>query len=185
MPLPTKPSPAVSVFTDGLLVHQWDLGTLSANLTNLYAYDLGGFRTNRPLVAARCTTQTFTTGGADQQIFWDTVDLNYDAMWSSSSTGQLTVNTAGVYRIYVQAAVLGALGNPMVAYICVNGTSTTNNAIGTMAPGSATTCNCDATVSLAVGATIYGFLFQSSGASQGANTQFGGCRIHALWISPQ
>lgn len=182
--MPTAPIPAVAVFADSAIVHQTALNTLGANLTNLYNYTMGGFRTQKPLVAARCTTQTFPNA-VDTQIFWDTVDLNYDNMWNSASTGALVVNTAGIYRIYVQAAHLGALGHPGVAYICINGTSTQNNAIGTMAPSSSTTTNCYATASLSVGSTIYGFLFQSTGVSQGANTQFGGCRIHAEWISPQ
>lgn len=183
--LPTAPVPAISTFTDGAAAHQVDLNTLTANLTNLYNYDLGGFRTNRPLAAVRCTTESFATG-SDTQITWDTVDLNYDSMWNSASTGQLTVNTAGIYRLYLQVAQNGALGFDENAFICVNGTSRQNNAVGTMNAGSGITLNCQATVSLAAGSTIYGFIFQNTGASQSVRTIYGGgCRLYAVWISPQ
>lgn len=183
--LPTAPIPPVATFVESTFAHQYDLNTLGANLTNLYNYKLGGFRTNRPLAAVRCTTQTFTNA-VDNQVLWDTVDLNYDNMWSASNTSLLTVNTAGIYRLYLQVAQNGGLGFGENAYLCVNGASTQNNSVGTMNSGSGLTLNCHATVSLATGSTIYGFIYQSTGASQSVRTIYGGgCRLAAMWISPQ
>lgn len=181
MPLPTKPTPVIPTWTTGLVVHQYDLNCLPAHETNLYNYTLGGFRTNKPLAAVRCTTQTFPNA-VDTPIVWDTVDLDYDNMWSS---GFLTVNTAGVWRIYLQGSQNGGVGHSEVVYICVNGTSTVNNAVGTMAPGSAITSTCHATVSLPAGSVIYGFLYQATGSPQTTQTTYGGTRMTAEWISPQ
>lgn len=183
MPLPTKPVPAVPTWTDGAVMHQYDLNCLPANQTNLYAYNLGGFRTNKPLAAVRCTTQTIPNA-VDTQVFWDTKDLDYDSMWSPSSTGQLTVNTAGIYRIYLQCSQSGPTA-VIVCYICINGTSTQNNSVGTMAPSTGLTVAATATVGLAAGSVIYGFFYQATGSSQLVLTTSGGTRLTAEWLGPQ
>lgn len=166
------------------MVNATGLNAVGSNLTNLYNYTLGGFRTLKPICAVRATTQTGITAGLDTQLIWDTVDINYDSMWSSGAQGLLTVNTPGVYRIALQGAHNGVSGWALSSYICINGTVPPSNAVGGIEVGTGTMAGCSAQVGLSIGAHIYGFLFQNTPSPVSVLTGYGGCRLVAEWISP-
>lgn len=177
------PIPAISSFTDGVVAHAVDLNSLGSNLTNLYNYTMGGFRTLKPACEVRLTNATFSVpNSTDTQISWDVADVNTDNMWSSPTPGQMTVQTAGTYFLYVQAVHTGAFST-FTTRLLVNGTTPSTNAVGSFS-GNANGGNISAVVALAVNATIYGFVSQSTGAAVNLATTFGGCRMAAIWLSP-
>lgn len=184
--MPT-PSPAIPTFHSDVMVDQTALNSVGSNLTNLYNYTMGGFRTLKPFTAVRATAGQTVAYNSDTKITWDTVDINNDAMWASGTNDHLIVQTAGVYWIQIQPAISATPGGcHMAAYICVNGTSTSSNAVGAADVGSAAMLPAVTLVGLSVGATIYGFVYQAqaSGLSTTLSSANGGCRLTAEWVSP-
>lgn len=181
--MPT-PSPAVPTFKTDVLVDQAALNAAGSNLTNLYNYTMGGFRTLKPITAVRCTSGQSVSGSVYTQITWNTVDFDYDGMWSSGAQSQLTVQTAGVYWIQLQAAISAAPGGTgMGAFIAINGTTVSSNSVGAANVGSASMLPAAALVGLSAGATIYGFVIDTLGSTTISSAN-GGCRLTASWVSP-
>lgn len=179
--MPT-PSPALPTFTSDVMVTAVGLNAVGSNLTNLYSYTMGGFRTLKPICAVRATTQTIPAGSG-QQLIWDTKDFDYDGMWNSGSTGLLTVQTAGVYRLHLNAGHNGPTGFTVAGYILINGTTISTNAVGSTNVGGSMV-PASALMGLAAGATIYGFIVQNTSGSVSPATTSGGCRLTAEWVSP-
>lgn len=179
----TAPTPAIPSFTDGVVVNAANLNAISSNLSNLYTYTQGGFRTSKPQCAVRLTNTTFSVPNAtDTQIQWNTADINTDNMWIGTLPGQMTVNTAGTYFLYCQAVHQAGFSTYAVRLL-VNGTSPSTNGVGTFS-GTANGASISAMVPLAAGATIYGFVYQSTGAAVNLTTAFGSARMAAFFVSP-
>jgi len=182
--LPT-PTPAIPTFASDVMVTALTLNAVGSNLTNLYNYTMGGFRTLKPLCVLRVAGTVSIPSSTDRVIAWDTADVNYDSMWSSGSPTFMTVNTAGVYRLSVQPAHANSAGGiwQLAGYVLINGTAVATNAVaGFNIDGYMGTCS--ALVGLSVGNTIYGSIFQATGLSQNLRTTDGGCRMVAEWVSP-
>lgn len=179
--MPT-PTPAIPVFKSDVLVDATALNAVGSNLTNLYNYTLGGFRTRKPFTAVRSTAGT-VPAATDTKITWDTVDIDNDGMWTSGTNDHLIVQTTGVYWIQIQGAITHTPGGTnMSTYITINGTTPNTNSFGAVNIGDGNMLPAAALVGLAAGATIYGFVFcVSSTAISSAN---GGCRLTAEWVSP-
>lgn len=181
--MPT-PSPAIPVFASDVMVTATQLNAVGSNLTNIYTYAMGGFRTRKPICAVRATATHAVPDSTATILTWDTADLNYDAMWSAGSPTVLTVNTAGVYHLSVQPAHTGTGPNQLAGYILINGTSQTTNAVGAFNVGAGVMGTASALVALTVGTTIYGSIYQATGLPLNERTNLGGCRMVAEWVSP-
>lgn len=183
--MPT-PTPAISTFASDVMVTATQLNGVGSNLTNIYNYTMAGFRTLKPICAVRVTGTISIPDSTDTVITWDTVDINYDNMWTSSSPTVITVNTAGVYRIHVQPAHTNSAGggHQLAGYVLINGTSVATNAVAGFNIGVGQMGTCSALVGLSAGNTIRGSIFQATTLSQNLRTTDGGCRMVAEWVSP-
>jgi hypothetical protein len=186
------PSPVVPSFTDGIVVHQADLNALASNLTNLYAYNQGGFRTQRPAVIAATTATQTISPSTGTLVSFGTASVNTDNMWTGSTATQITVNTAGIYWLFGQArwpAISGAnLNNGLVCNLLVNGLATAN-VVATqtlpmlnLSPGATNQVGCIA--NLAAGAVVYLDVFQNAVGSITLQNDYGGSFLGAIFMTP-
>jgi len=168
----TAPTPPIPSFTDGTIVHQSDLNALGSNLTNLYNFCQGGFRTQRPFVIANQTVaQNIASGAGISLLSLNTTIVNTDNMWVPSQPTQLTVNTAGVYLVIAQVVWTNSFTGYRGIVLFVNGTTVPTNFISGqnyydngLVSGSQQVCV--AAYRFAAGATIYPGCLQGSGITQ-------------------
>lgn len=191
----TAPAPPIPSFTDGQVVHQGDLNALSQNLINLYNYNQGGFRTQRPCVIVRQTVGQSIPDNVDTVVNFQTAPVNTNNMWVPSQPDRLTIQTPGIYLLNGQVYWI-SIPNPTLAtnmggYLCVNGTNAGINAVGaggTNAGQSAAgpTANMAALVNLSQGATVYLEATHTTGAgiSRTLRTDYGGTFLAAMFITP-
>lgn len=175
--------PALPTFLDGGLVHQGDLNALSANLTYLNAYVLGGLTTVKPLTLLRQVTgQNFVTGVATV-INWDTADKNTDGAWSfSADPATVYVQTAGFYRITYQGGHASTASASQL-FILVNGTDIVNNGLANTS-WNGNLGNVEITYQLASGASLQAALIQTTGSTKTSSTSFGGQRFEVEFLCP-
>lgn len=186
------PSPAIPSFTDGLVVHQADLNALASNLTNLYNYNQGGFRTQRPAVIAQATSTQSISPSTGTLVTFGTATVNTDNMWVGGSATQITINTAGIYWLFGQCrwpAISGAtLANGLVANIQVNGlnpsdiVATQSLPMINSTPGA--TNQVGVIANLAAGAVAYLDVFQNAVGSITLQTDRGGSFLGAIFLTP-
>lgn len=186
------PSPAIPSFTDGLIVHQGDLNALASNLTNLYAYNQGGFRTQRPCVIAATTATQSISPSSGTLVTFGAASVNTDNMWTGSVATQITINTAGIYWLFGQArwpSISGAsLNNGLVCNLLVNGLSTANVVASqtlpmlNISPGATNQVGCIA--NLAAGAVVYLDVFQNAVGSITLQNDYGGSFLGAIFYTP-
>jgi len=167
----TTPSPAIPSFTDGTVVHQADLNALGSNLTNIYNYLLGGFRTEPPIVVAQQTVAQTIATGVTAQMSYDTAVVNTNSMWVSSSPTQITIQTGGIYLALHHVVWNASYTGYRFCGITLNGTTTPTNYItnatyydNSAAGGTSTLCA--AVYPLSVGAVLYPLAGQGSGGNQ-------------------
>lgn len=188
----TPPTPAIPTFVNSTVYHAVDLNALGSNLTNLYNFTMGGFRTYKPITVIRVTGTVSVPNTGYTVLQFDTADFSSDGMfdsfiaYQSSPSMFITVRTPGVYRLLLQYT-MGAPGVAVnalnEAHICINGTSVATNAVsGTMINGRATSSF--ATVALTTGSQIYGLVAQSTSGAQNVSLTYGGNSLVAQWISP-
>lgn len=189
--MPTAPTPAIPSFTDGTIVHQSDLNALANNLTNLYNENQGGFRTQRDCVIATQTTGQNILNITDTLVSFNSA-LNTNNMWIGSQPNQITIQTAGIYWIFSQVR-WPVIASPALTTVCAsnilaNGTSTANTIASNLLPfvNSGAGCSTQAGViaNLAAGAILYLDVWQSSGAAQTLQTNFGGSFMGAIFLTP-
>lgn len=188
------PTPAIPSFVDGTIVHQADLNALAANLTNLYNFENGGFRTQPDMVIAVQTTGQSIPGTTDTLVNFQTTTVNTNNMWTASVANKITIQTAGIYWIFAQARwplISGATfpANWAQANILLNGTNATANTVAmSMTPfttvGSGTASQCGLIANLAAGAVIYLDLFGQYSGSATLPTNFGGTFLGAFYRGP-
>ncbi|EOD66913.1 hypothetical protein [Amycolatopsis vancoresmycina] len=187
------PTPTIPSFTDGQIVHATDLNALASNLTNLYLYNNAGFTTQKPCAIVKQTSGQSIPNNADTVVNFQSAVINTDNMWTASVPGQLTIQHAGIYllngQVFYQAIGSPTLATNMGGYICVNGTTSSTNAVGAggtnAGQGAAgPTANMAALVNLAAGATVFLEATQTTGASQTLRTNFGGSFLAAIFITP-
>jgi hypothetical protein len=187
------PTPVIPSFTDGMIVHATDLNALAQNLTNLYLYNNAGFTTQKPCAIVRATTGQVIPNNADTVLNFQSAVINTDNMWTASAPGVLTVQHPGIYllngQVFYQAIGAPTLNTNAGGYICVNGTTSSTNAVGAgganAGQGAAgPTANMSALVNLAAGATIFLEATHTYGASTTLRTNFGGSFLAAIFITP-
>jgi hypothetical protein len=186
----TAPTPTIPSFVDGMVVHQGELNALAANLTNLYSYNQGGFRTQRPAVFARQTTPQPVPNATDTLVTFQSASINTANMYVPSQPDRITVQQGGVYLLFSQVrwpSVAGAnLTQRWTANILVNGTAVANAvAFNTHAmvaeingQGMVTMAN------LAAGATVYSLVQHNAGSSQLLGTDRGSSFLAAVFLTP-
>lgn len=189
MPAPT---PAIPSFTDGSVVHQADLNALASNLTNLFNENQGGFNTQRPCVIAQQTVAQTVNNATDTLVSFNSANVNTNNMWVAGNPTQLTIQTAGIYWVFSQVR-WPTIGAPALTTVCAsnilaNGTSTANTIASNLLPfvNSGAGCGTQAGViaNLVANATLYLDVWQSSGAVQTLQTNFGSSFMGAIFLTP-
>lgn len=162
-------------FTDGTVVHQASLNSLSTGINNLSTYALGAVppRSYVPTVRLRRVAGFTVTTGTNTPVSWDTIDVNNDNMFTLSAPSTITIQTAGSYALNVEWGWTASTSGDRVIWGTKNGTSTTANSVCTdeqhgasLITGRGNTMHI-ATVlpSCIVGDTFFVIVFQNSGGS--------------------
>lgn len=192
----TAPAPAIPSFVDGQVVHQGDLNALAQNLTNLYAYNQGGFRTQRPCVIAKQNNSQPVNNQTDTLLTFNAAPVNTDNMWVVSAPDRLTIQTAGIYFLFSQVRwpSLSGInqGSVFASNLMVNGTNPLTNTIATQTalailqttPDNAgPTPQCATVANLSVGAVVYLDVWQNCG-NQVTQANFGSTFLGAVFLTP-
>lgn len=186
------PSPVIPSFTDGTVVHQADLNALASNLTNLYAYNQGGFNTQRPACMAVQTVVQSVANNTASLVSFNSAPVNVGNMWVASQPAQITIQVAGVYYLFGQArynAAAGAtLGIISRGNIMINGTApATNSVCNTDVPfmtvGNGPSSPAWFVSNLAVGATVYLDTLQNTGGAINTTLGYGGSFLSAFFVA--
>lgn len=162
-------------FTDGTVVHQASLNSLSTGINNLSTYTLGAAppRSYVPICRLRRVAGQTITNNTNTTISWDTIDSNPDNMFTLVSPTQITIQTAGTYALDVEFGFTASTTGGRVLWGTKNGTSTTANSVctdeqnGIMGPTGRGNTMHIATVlpSCVVGDTFFVIAYQNSGGS--------------------
>lgn len=179
-------------FTDGVVVHQASLNSLSTGINNLSTYVLGAAppRSYVPMVALRQASVQSVPNASDTLVNWDTADANNDNMWTGSSPNVVTVRTAGTYAFWAQGTFAANGTNDRYMWLLMNGTNAATNSIAeSHQPGYS---GIDGNLlgsfalmpSLAVGATFYVDLWQNAGGAINTGTGRACSRLYAWRIGP-
>lgn len=184
----TTPTPAIPSFTDGTIGHQAALNALSANLTNLYNFTLGGFESAPPFCIANQTVTQSVATSTYTSVSFNTTLINVSTMWVASQPTQLTVNVAGTYLVWAQIVWSGNTTGYRGALICANGGGPGNAISGSNVPnnpGGFVTSQAIALYRFSAGSTIFSQGWQNIGGNLSTST--GGLlnsSLAALWLSP-
>lgn len=186
------PTPAIPVFTDGMVVHATDLNALASNLTNLYNYNQASFNSQRPSLIVKATSTQSIPSNADTIVTFQSAVVNTDNMWTASVPTQVTIQHAGIYLIFSQLRwpTIGApgFGANTSMNILTNSTSISNAIAGATGlycnVGLGHTVQCATIANLAAGATIFLNAWQSDATAQPLQTNLGGSYIGATFITP-
>jgi hypothetical protein len=187
------PTPAIPSFTDGTLVRQGDLNALASNLTNLYSYNHGGFRTQRDcvIVTANSASIAATT---DTLISFASASVNTNGMWVAGSPTQITIQTAGVYWVFSQTrwptVNAPTNSNVVASNLLANGTAVSNTVASNLVPmiatggGAGPSNQCSTLINLAAGATLYLDVWQNASTAISTGTDYGGTFLGAIYQTP-
>lgn len=159
-------------FTDGVLVHATSLTALSTGVNGINTLLTGAVapRSYIPTAHAKITSNKTISNNLDTIVTFDAAGINNDAAWATA-VNHFTIKTAGTYIAWAQCNFAAAAGGIRAAYILLNGTSVTTNAV---AAGFDNAFNfgggnffCVATppMALAVNATLYFSVYQNCGVS--------------------
>lgn len=162
-------------FTDGVVVHQGSLNSLSTGINNLNTTVTGAVapRAYVPMVRLRRVNAQSIPNTANTQVSWDTVDVNNDNMFTLVSPTFITIQTAGSYALDVEWGWVNNTTGDRVIWGTKNGTSTTANSVCTdeqhgvsLITGRGNTMHI-ATVlpNCVVGDTFFTLVFQNSGGA--------------------
>lgn len=169
-------------------MRQGDLNALANNISNLYGYNQGGFRTQRDCVIATQTTGQSIPNITDVIVNFNQATVNTNNMWAGAQPQQITIQTAGIYWIFAQAR-WPSLGGATLSTACasnvqVNGTALGANLLPFVSTGSGPVNQAGVIANLAVGAIIRLDVWQSSGAAQTMPIDFGGTYLGAVFLTP-
>jgi hypothetical protein len=125
---------ALPSFADGQIVTAANLNAVRQNIDNLSLISTGRLaqegKSARPGVRLRLLNKQLVQKSTTSTIAWELSQRDTDFMWTSTRPNQLTVRTAGWYRVCAQvvwdfAATATAGQVERVAQIMVNGTGDT------------------------------------------------------------
>lgn len=182
---------AWSSFTDGVIVHQAALNNLSTNGDSLCQITTGKTSasgvTSKPICEVHLTGPQSISNSTDALIAWNASAYNTDNMWVPGTANQVTVNTAGKYRISVVTDWSANATGMRSTKVMVNGTSN-SNVVASFVGSTSSAFDCcytvEYTVALAIGATIYVDVFQNSGSTLTTGLAFGGTSAVVEWVCP-
>lgn len=177
----TTPSPLLTTFGDGQIVHQTQLNAFVANLNTLYRANEGGFRTAPPLCTVRVTVGQSIPSTTDTLVTWGAADLNPDSMWSAGTPTVVTIPVTGTYFLYSQLATSGT-NSQLAVRIMVNGLDPQTNSL-TTASCAGTRCGVSAIAPLSAGSVVGVSCYQTNGAPATLQTTLGGCRLAVVYLS--
>lgn len=183
---------ALTSFTDGVVVHQGGLNNLSTNIDTLCQLTTGKTAasgvSSKPLCRTSITSSQSIPDSTITVISWNTANASTDNMWVSSVPTSMVVQTAGWYAITVQASWNGATQSNRSIGVMINGTTESVNGVAkTWFAGSLNGPwyhQVTAYEHLAVGATIYGYVYQVSGGALSLVTSTPGTYMSARWDAP-
>lgn len=186
------PSPAIPSFTDGSLLHATSLNALASNLTNLYAYNQGGFSTQRPAVIATQTTGQAIANSTDTLVNFNSAPVNTNNMWVASQPTQITIQTAGIYFLFatVHYPTLASptLGTVTTTNLWLNGTSPSNTVAACEVPymtvGGGPSPQVAYLANLAAGAVLYVDAWHTAGSTQTLIVSPYGSVLGAIFLTP-
>lgn len=120
-------------FTDGTVVHQASLNSLSTGINNLGTVVTGAVapRAYVPMVRLRRVAAQTIANATNTTVQWDTIDVNNDNMFTLVSPTQITIQTAGSYALDVEWGWTSSASQYRVIWGTKNGTSTTANSVCT------------------------------------------------------
>lgn len=168
-------------FTDGVVVHQASLNALSTGINSLNSLLTGAVapRAVIPTCSAFITGAKAVANTTDTVVTFDSTVVNNDSNFVAS-VSPLTVNTAGNYIAVALAHFATNATGIRALHILLNGTSATSNSIAAnncpainVGEGNALACT-SLPWTMAVGATVYMSVWQSSGGSLNLTTSTGG-----------
>lgn len=178
-------------FTDGSVVHAATLNSLSTGVTNLGTLITGTQPLYTPCVSVFLDANTAIPNATDTLVTLPAMAVNDDNMWVSSSNS-LIVNTPGSYVIASQIHFDLAASGERFMHLLLNGTSVTANCVAAASQnpnnnagteGNAMLCMTPV-LALAVGATIYLSVFQSSGGPLNLTTIRSACNLGVWRVGP-
>jgi hypothetical protein len=159
-------------FTDGVLVHAASLTSLSTGVNSINSLLTGAVapRAYVPTATAKITSNKSIANNSDTIVTFDSAGVNNDTMWAAA-VNHFTVKTAGVFLAWAQCHFAPTAGGIRAAYILLNGTSVTTNAVASafrnplnFGDGNFFCC-VTPPLSLAVNATLYFSVYQNSGGA--------------------
>jgi hypothetical protein len=159
-------------FVDGVVVHATSLNSLSTgvNAINTLLTGAAAPRAYIPTATARITSNKTISNNLDTLVTFDAAGVNNDAAWTAS-TNHFTIKTAGVYIAWAQCNFAAASGGIRAAYILLNGTSVSTNAVAGVFDNAQSIGGgnffalATQPLQLAVNATLYFSVYQNSGSS--------------------
>jgi len=159
-------------FTDGVLVHAASLTSLATGINSLNTVLTGAVapRAYIPTSYAKLTANKTISNNLDTIVTFDTDPIDNDGAWTAA-VNHFTIKTAGVYVAWAQANFVANATGIRAAYILLNGTSVTTNAVAAgfenaqSFGGGNFWCVMTPPMSLAVNATLYLSVYQNSGGS--------------------
>lgn len=168
---------AVTNFVDGNVVHQGDLNNLSTNIDTLCQQTTG--KTAAQAASSKPVTQVDIN--ANQSIpdttlvlvSWNLASTSItDTIWVASAPTVLTIITPGWYAIEFQVCWSSGRMQNRVIGMMVNGTVPTANSVAELNDGFQSITDVtlfkqrvSAYVHLSQGATLYGYVVQTSGGA--------------------
>jgi hypothetical protein len=182
---------ALTSFVDGTIPHQGDLNNYGTNIDTLCQLTTGKTAasgvSSKPMCKVAINANLGIATNVDAVTIFNVANYNTDNMWVASQPTQVTIQTAGKYRVVVQGDWAANATNTRSVKILVNGT-TNSNAVASCEVGAApindTIIQAVACESLAIGATVYMGVNQNSGGSLNLGTSLGGTFMIVEWVAP-
>ena len=173
-------------FRDGVVAAAVDLNSLRTNVANFYTVAMGasGHTTKKPALVLRVTGTHAVANSTDTAVIWDVADVNNDSMWAVGTPTQVTIQTAGTYKIDLTLGTSGVYNDGLTCYITVNGTTPSSQGVAVWHDTKSDRGRASCTVSLAAAATVFAVINHTAGVSRNLATTVGGCRFEFTYIAP-
>ncbi|MFC0438749.1 hypothetical protein [Kutzneria buriramensis] len=184
---------ALTSFVDGNIPHQGDLNNYGTNIDALCQLTTGKTAasgvSSKPLVKVALNANQSIAGNTLTIPSWNAASANTDNMWVVSNPTFLTVRTAGWYAILLQTSWASGTLTERNLGIMINGTTENTNSVAKNdyfgSPADNIYLQVTAYEHLAVGATIYGYVYQTSGGSLNLlSAAPAGTYLSARWDAP-
>lgn len=184
---------ALTTFVDSVVVHQGGVNNLSTNIDTLCQLTTGKTAASavstKPLIEVALNANQSMPNNSVQVISWNVANSNTDNMWVVSSPASLTIQTSGWYSILMQVSWASGTLSERNCGIMVNGLTESVNSVAkndfqNSAASGSIWFQVQAYKHLAAGATVYGYIYQSSGGALNLLSAVPGTYLSARWDAP-